>query len=78
MNVFHMDDYLMNSDNWHFPQQVDYSINQSQFVELSNVNYDYQLNNQLNANALNNFSSASTIKYDLQLPENSSSSLKLN
>ncbi|CAF1111226.1 unnamed protein product [Rotaria sordida] len=77
MNGFHIDDYLMNSDNWNISQQIDYSINQSQFVELSNVNYDYQVSNEINLNHFN-LTQPSTTIYDLQLPQNSSSTLKFH
>ncbi len=78
MNEFHMDDYLANPDNWNFPQQIDYSINQSQFVELSNVHHNISLSNETNSNTVNLPPPSPAMIYNLQLPENSSSNLKLN
>ncbi|CAF1342323.1 unnamed protein product [Rotaria magnacalcarata] len=76
MNALRIDDYLTNSDNWHFPQQIDYAINQSQFIELSNINYDYPLSNEVDSNTFH-LTTPPTMRYDvLQLPENSSSTLK--
>ena len=31
------EDYIVNSDNWNFPPQMDFPINQMDFVELANV-----------------------------------------
>jgi hypothetical protein len=73
-----MDDYLANPDNWNFPQQIDYSINQSQFVELSNVHHNISLSNETNSNTVNLPPPSPAMIYNLQLPENSSSNLKLN
>jgi len=72
MNEFHINEYFANSDNWNFPQQIHYSTNQSQFVELSNV----YLSNEFDSNTCN-LPPPSTIIHNLQLPENSSSTLRL-
>jgi hypothetical protein len=77
MNEFHIDDYLANTNNWNFPEQIDYTINQSQFVELSNVHQHISLSNNTNSNTFN-LPSLSTMIYDSsQLTENSSSNLRL-
>jgi hypothetical protein len=73
MNEFHIDDCLINSDHffinsWNFPQQIDYTTNQSQFVELSNVHHDIPSSNEINSTSF----TPSTIIYDLQIPQNSS------
>jgi hypothetical protein len=78
MNEFHIGDYLATPDNWNFPQQIDYSINQSQFVELSNVHHNISLSNETDCNTFNLPPPSPTIIYDSQLSQNSSSNLRLN
>ncbi len=76
MHEFHIDDYLANANNWHFPQQIGYMTNQSQFVELSNVHQHISLSDNTNSNTFN-IPSLSTMIYDSsQLTENSSSNLR--
>jgi hypothetical protein len=77
MNDFRIDDYLTNSDHWIFPQQIDYSTNQAQFIELSNVHHDIHLSNEINSNTFN-LPAPSSIMYDFPLPQNSSSTLRLD
>jgi hypothetical protein len=74
MNGYHIDDYLSNPDNWNFSQQIDYSIIQSEFVELSNVHENIPLVNEINSNTFN--LPSSTMAYDFQSTQNSSSKLK--
>jgi hypothetical protein len=76
MNEFHIDDYLTNPD-WNFPPQIDYSIHQSQFVELSNIHHNIPLSNEINSNSLNLPPPSPAMVYDLQLQQNSSSNLRL-
>lgn len=79
MNEFYIDDYLVNPESWNFSQQHDYSINPTQFVELSNVHSNISLLNETNLNTINLSSSSppSSMIYDLPLPQNSSSNLRL-
>jgi hypothetical protein len=77
MNEFRIDDYLMNSDNWIFPQQIDYSTNQTQFIELSNVHHDIPLSNEIHSNTYN-LPSSSSMLYDLPLPQTASTTLRLD
>jgi hypothetical protein len=73
MNGCHMDDYIVNPDNWNFTQQIDY---QSEYVELSNVHENIPLVNDINSNIVNH--SSSTMIYDLPLPQqHSPSNLRL-
>lgn len=78
MNGCHINDYLTNPDNWNFSEQTDYSIiNQSEFVELSNVHENIPVINDINSNNFNLTLPPSTMVYDLQLSQNSSSNLRL-
>lgn len=57
MNACSFEDYFVNSDNWNFHPQIEYSHPQVDFVELSNV--------QENIPAVN-----SSLEYDGPYPSN--------
>ncbi|UJR08734.1 hypothetical protein I4U23_012991 [Adineta vaga] len=71
MNEFHVEDYQVSPDYWNISQQINYSPNQTQFIELSNVHNDISLTNEIHTNTYH-LSTPQTIIYNLQLPENSS------
>jgi len=64
-----MDGYLVNSENWNFHQQIDYSINQVEFVDLSNVHEHISFENEINSNNFNHPLPSPTMVYELPLSQ---------
>ncbi|CAF0843209.1 unnamed protein product [Adineta steineri] len=71
MNEFHTNDYLINSNDWNISQEINYSTNQSQFIELSNVHHNLSYSNDIQSNTLN-LPATSTMICNIELQDNSS------